>query len=468
MLDDDHIIYSAGICYKIHNIKTGVATLFFSKDGGGIGSIAVNKSRKYYAVAEKGDHPNIYIYEYPSNRLYRVLRGGTDKSYSNVCFSNLGDKIASVGSEPDFNICVWDWRNEILVLKSKAFSQSVFRVGFSDYSETILSTCGIAHLRFWKIANTFTGLKLKGQTGKFGSVELSDITGFYVFPDGKVLSGSDAGQLLLWEGNLVKAVLNIDEETPCHRGNINVVIREKESLISAGLDGVIRYWSFKEVDNVEGNDFLQAYIKPTFELAIISNPEADPRDHIPANIQEIVPYEGFWIIHDSNGRLFKYVKSEKSQYEILNFNSGKIQGMAISKTENALTSIGEDGAVRLIDLVKKKEYYSRQFKGKGTCVDWLSMNYNDKDRLIAAGYDTGVVRILFFTKQKIALLKAMKVHNCKVLALSFSPSGDQLAVLSDHGEIFFLNVMKTETDASIEPICIHYTHKKVRDSLKYR
>ena len=61
--------------------------------------------------------------------------------------------------------------------------------------------------RFWKIAETFTGLKLKGNIAKFGQVELSDVTAFVIFPDGKVLSGTEYGSLLLWEGNLIKCVL---------------------------------------------------------------------------------------------------------------------------------------------------------------------------------------------------------------------------------------------------------------------
>ncbi|KAM9503211.1 uncharacterized protein ACWYII_000615 isoform 1-T3 [Salvelinus alpinus] len=32
-------------------------------------------SKRYFAVAEKGDQPNIVIYEYPSLQPYRILRG---------------------------------------------------------------------------------------------------------------------------------------------------------------------------------------------------------------------------------------------------------------------------------------------------------------------------------------------------------------------------------------------------------
>jgi len=62
----------------------------------------VHPSRKYYAIAEKGVGPNVYIYTYPDHRLYRILRKGTEKSYSSCTFSTDGEKIATVGSSPDF------------------------------------------------------------------------------------------------------------------------------------------------------------------------------------------------------------------------------------------------------------------------------------------------------------------------------------------------------------------------------
>eukprot|EP00961_Rhodomonas_salina_P059318 796968-Rhodomonas_salina.2 len=72
------------------------------------------------------------------------------------------------------------------------------------------------HIRFWKMADTFTGLKLqvryllracyempgtdgpicsaratacRGEIGKFGAIELSDISAYLELNDGKVLSG---------------------------------------------------------------------------------------------------------------------------------------------------------------------------------------------------------------------------------------------------------------------------------------
>ena len=117
LLDDETLIFVAGATYQIFNYVTKQRDIFFSQDGGGIGSVTVilclfymgfktyffyfNKvhhSRKFFAVAEKGISPNVYIYEYPSLKLYRILRKGTEKSYSNITFSKNGLYLASVNS----------------------------------------------------------------------------------------------------------------------------------------------------------------------------------------------------------------------------------------------------------------------------------------------------------------------------------------------------------------------------------
>ena len=129
-------------------------------------------------MGEKGTKPNIAIYSYPDLKLYRLLREGTEESYSHMDFKpNDGNLLASVGGSPDYMLTVWEWRKESVVLRSKAFSQDIYRVSFSPEMEGQLTTSGTGHIRFWKMASTFTGLKLQGQLGKFGRTELSDIEG---------------------------------------------------------------------------------------------------------------------------------------------------------------------------------------------------------------------------------------------------------------------------------------------------
>jgi hypothetical protein len=65
-----------------------------------------------------------------------------------------------MGAAPDFTITVWNWIEQRVILKAKAFSQDVFRASFSPATDHIIITSGSGHIKFWKMAETFTGLKL--------------------------------------------------------------------------------------------------------------------------------------------------------------------------------------------------------------------------------------------------------------------------------------------------------------------
>ena len=169
-LDDGAtLLYAAGNYLHFIDLATMKQSYLPSVGGRGIGAIAVHPSKQYICVAEvgaEGAPPAAYLYEYPSLRLYRVLRHGTERAYTAVCFNVLGDKVASVGAFPDFMLTVWNWKQEQITLRSKAFAQEVFNVSFSPRTDGLLVTSGMVHIRFWKMAHTFTGLKLQGEMGK--------------------------------------------------------------------------------------------------------------------------------------------------------------------------------------------------------------------------------------------------------------------------------------------------------------
>ena len=62
--------------------------------------------------------------------------------------SPTGNLLASQGNAPDFMLTIWDWRQEAVVLRTKAFSQDVFKVTFSKDLKGILTTSGTGHIKF--------------------------------------------------------------------------------------------------------------------------------------------------------------------------------------------------------------------------------------------------------------------------------------------------------------------------------
>lgn len=109
-------------------------------------------------------------------------------------------------------------------------------MSFSEFFEGKLTTCGQGHIRFWKMASTFTGLKLQGEIGKFGNEELSDIAGYVELPDGKVLSGTESGKLLLWDGGLIKVVLMKPGGKNCHDAMIETITLDLDNkkIVTSG------------------------------------------------------------------------------------------------------------------------------------------------------------------------------------------------------------------------------------------
>lgn len=56
----------------------------------------------------------------------------------------------------------------------------------------------------------------------------------------KVVSGTEWGNLLLWEGGLIKVELCQVGHKPCHEGPISQLVFDEGDLYSVGKDGVIR------------------------------------------------------------------------------------------------------------------------------------------------------------------------------------------------------------------------------------
>lgn len=108
-LGDSSFIYATGNTYEIYNVETTERRIFHGTDTDGIGSITVHPSRKWFAVGEKGPSPNIYIYAWPSMKLYRILRKGTEAMFAHVEFSSSGKLLASLGGAPDYTLTVWNW-----------------------------------------------------------------------------------------------------------------------------------------------------------------------------------------------------------------------------------------------------------------------------------------------------------------------------------------------------------------------
>ncbi|XP_037601374.1 cilia- and flagella-associated protein 44 isoform X2 [Cebus imitator] len=370
LLDDSIAMYIAGNQVIFLHLKTKEQIYLRSSSGEGIGVIGVHPHKTYFTVAEKGSFPNIIIYEFPSLRPYRILRDGTEKGYAYVDFNYSGTLLASVGSNPDYTLTIWNWKEEQPILRTKAFSQEVFKVTFNPDNEEQLTTSGSGHIKFWEMAFTFTGLKLQGSLGRFGKTTSTDIEGYMELPDGKVLSGSEWGNMLLWESGLIKVELCRGTSKSCHNGPINQIMLYEGEVITVGSDGCVRIWDFETIDTADTIDETGL-----LEIEPINELQVDKNVKLFSMIKMNETGNNFWLAQDANGAIWKLDLSFSNITQdpecLFSFHSGAIEAVAVSPLTYLMATTALDCSVRIYDFASKIPLAQMKFKQGGTALVWV-------------------------------------------------------------------------------------------------
>lgn len=370
-----------------------------------------------------------------------VLRGGAERGFSHVEFNHDGSLLASVSSTPDYLLTLWNWKTQSIVLRSKAFSLDVFQASFSPDIDGQLVSGGIGHIRFWNMAETFTGLKLQGPLGRFGRTNVSDIDAFVQLPDGKVISGCEWGNLLVWDDGLIKVEICRKGGKSCHDGNIKQMFILEGELLTIGVDGAICVW---DIDTIDQADTTETSM--TFELDpmnCLKVPDASFSSMVMSSEDDSV-----WFAQDQNGAIWEldlsFSHTTKPPKILDQFHGGSVVDMCAHPSAMIYVSTG-DRQVRIIDIPSSSALTSMKFPVKGSCVSWPN------DTTILVGYEDGTVRNLSYGKMKanhsLLLRQALRPHGKKVNAIHNSPNGKLVGSCSDDGTVFIFNLSDDTMDA---------------------
>ena len=408
-------------------------------------------------------------------------------------FSADGEKLASVSTSPDFMLTIWDWQDQQMGLHSKAFGQDIYNVSFSQDDPGRLTTSGVGHIRFWKMASTFTGLKLQGSIGKFGKIDLSDIDTFVEMPDGKVISSTESGALLVWEGHFIKCRLTRNGGAPCHTGPVTYlsIDRVEKRVISAAQDGYIRWWDFAEIDNaeVDSDHSMDFELEPVAELflgenigvrSMVDSGSSDNKRLLvildttgrmmslsfcvhekAGGVESVLPFcETVQSLAEINrvklsnrGEDEEFLVDEQERYFVdkrvfEKYHSAAITGMDTCPVDNLVATCSADGTVRCVDYVRRQLVAFRAFASPATCLKWLPQSLDPSGKMVAVGFADGVVRVLSLGQEdvdhssknhQLSFLRKMvfKPHNAPVMDISFSSDGNLLATSGSDGIVFF-------------------------------
>lgn len=445
VLERNVLLLSAGNYVRLFNIKTKVSRYLRSTGGGGISALAVHPSKEYFAVGESGYIPDVNIFKYPSLRMVKVLHAGTGEVYAAMEFFPVDcHLLATQGGSPDYQLTIWEWKKEIPLLRSRSIQQDVHRLLTCETPRDFLITCGVSHVRVWKMAHTFTGLKLQGETGKFGVIDVCDIDSCAMLPHGEVVSSSEWGNLLLWEDGLVSAEF-VRKNNNCHIGRINQVLLYDLILISLGKDGYVRMW----------NIYDMIYAKPeTCGGQVIITPSMQIRIRVQADLLHMVKAtthnDYIWFLQERDGNIrrlnLRSTAEESSSEVVLSTHGGPVWGCTASPCAHLVATAGKDGQVQIFDCLQEKQLASISFELSVTCLVWLPLSADSSAASIVCGFSQGHLKMISFglsdesSQCEAYLSQALRPHSNLVTSLAFSFDGLMLSSGSLDETVFFFNV----------------------------
>ncbi|AAZ12420.1 hypothetical protein, conserved [Trypanosoma brucei brucei TREU927] len=470
------VLMASGRFVMFVDVHKGTIESMQGPENGGVGAVAVHPSRQYYVVCErKPSDPAIRAYSWPSRTEVGEFVKGATKGFSACAFNKDGSMMATVGMYPDFFLTVWDWESRGMVLRSKCHNTDVYTVLFSPFDSGLLVSGGAGHIKFWTMANTFTGLKLQGLLGKFGRLEISNVSGFVVLSDGKVISGSESGLIILWEGDLIRCCFarEVDREdddgtaatfmarsydyTPCHEGAINVVelMEGGRVLMTAGDDGYFRFWRVSELEVAEGEGAPPLYVPECLGEILV---------HAGAFIRSVTYCKDVdeWVVLDSAGVLWRvpYVhpddilnnavtKPKEQAVPALEFNGGSITSAALSPIDHTVVTGGEDGTIRLVDYVTPRELYKMCLPQPNVVIGLRFFQKDPEKKKFLACCKSGAVLLVKRGSTAFTLLGQWRPHNDGLALFAVDAAEHRLCTIA-HGTVFFFTIL--DDFSSLEPI----------------
>uniref|UniRef100_A0A182V315 Cilia- and flagella-associated protein 44 n=1 Tax=Anopheles merus TaxID=30066 RepID=A0A182V315_ANOME len=461
------LVFASGNLIHFFDVTTHTVTTRRSSTGGGIGCITTNPSEEYchLTVGENGSDPPIIIYQYPEMTVVNLLTGGTTSGYSRIDYTVDGKLLISQGIEPDYMLTVWNWREAEIILRCKSFSNDVLNVMFSPSVPGHITTCGLGHIKFWKMSSTFTGLKLQGELGRFGKTEISDIVGILPLPDEKVLSGCQWGNVLVWEAGLIKLEVCRKGRRPCHDGPITQILMREGEVMTAGLDGRIRIWFWETVELADPPDddrFVE--IEPIMEF------------RIGAELMCLVRRQGDfqWYAQDGSGGIWLCdltpAHHTEPPQQLFKCHAGEIVAVQASPVSSHVATLGVDGMLCVYDYAKRELLLSHRFQCAGQSMIWLPPTLDPTGAILVLGFADGFLRAvavnlhqghLSYPENRVNLIQLLKPHSKAITALGLNARETILVSGSEDQTIFVHRCVRASPHATLEPIGLVYTPSAV-------
>jgi WD40 repeat protein len=209
-LDENTLAYPVGRNVVMHNVHSNAQKFFLtSEKTDAITAIAISPNKKFIAIAESGEHPQVQIVDTNTRKRRKVLNVTDLGSDRFVClqFSGDGRHLATQGGAPQWNLLYWNWeRSKPLAQTQVTREQTITHVRDNnanlvthvtinprDPLHIVVSGNGL--FRFYRYVD---GL-LKSVPGGLGKAHTQNFTTHAWVTEDRIIVATENAELLLIE-----------------------------------------------------------------------------------------------------------------------------------------------------------------------------------------------------------------------------------------------------------------------------
>lgn len=166
-------------------------------------SLAIHPSKDIIATGQmatkgKGKLIDIFVWRVSTLEVIAHLNNFHRGAVRKLEFSPSGDKLMTIGEDPQNSVAIYDWANQRILCKSPVGTDRVFDACWKDDQE--FATVGLKHVQFYKIV----GINIEVTKGLFGAAGIvPSISCHYAFQEKVFVTGTPTGELNKWDGRSI-------------------------------------------------------------------------------------------------------------------------------------------------------------------------------------------------------------------------------------------------------------------------
>ncbi|PAV83812.1 hypothetical protein WR25_02314 [Diploscapter pachys] len=317
-----------------------------------------------------------------------------DRGIASMSFSQTdgGNLLSVIDEAHQHSLSVWNWQLKEKIAEAKAANDAIYGVRFHPHQKNLLIVYGKGHFTIW-ILEPKNRVLHKHSISFEGRDKPKSVLSLCFAEDGQIVTGDSNGTISVWD-SVNGAMKIIKQAHNVHPGGVYALSKtKKESIISAGKDGVISEW------NVE-------------DLVRVRRPVDLPDDcGVPRRILQ--HYGQFYLSTSNNSLLSGTFEGGFSQ--IISGDAGDVTCCA-TLASGAFIACSASGNVKRWNTIEKKCDWSKNF---GDSIECCSIDHTST--LLLIGCTSGQWSFIDLSSKE--QITGNKESTQPITCVQFSPNG---------------------------------------------